>query len=312
MANFLFIGEETFLIEEALTRLKSSLGENAALNYTLLNAEDGCDIRSLIESCNTLPFLGEKRAVALRNVNKLKKDELARLSVYCADPADFCTLVMTVETPEAIKKALDGPLKPLAPHATAKRFDALKAGPLVQWISNRVAAGGKTIATDAAARLAELTGENLSLIAGEIEKLLTYVGAETAINKAAVETLVAATTEASLFKFSDALFQRRREALAELGDIERGASEPLALIGLLTSQTTQHYQVLIEGRAGGVNPYVAKKIEGRRRLWNASQLLDLLHELRAIETGIKTGRTDNPWAGLHWLTARVCIPKEKK
>ena len=40
------------------------------------------------------------------------------------------------------------------------------------------------------------------------------------------------------------------------------------------------------------------------------QLLDLLHELRAIETGIKTGRTDKPYAGLHWLVADVCGRKE--
>ena len=46
---------------------------------------------------------------------------------------------------------------------------------------------------------------------------------------------------------------------------------------------------------------------GRTPRWRG---ITLLHELRAIETGIKTGRTDKPYAGLHWLVADVCGRKE--
>ena len=36
-----FIGEETLLMEEALSRLKLRLGENALMNAAAYNAEDG-------------------------------------------------------------------------------------------------------------------------------------------------------------------------------------------------------------------------------------------------------------------------------
>ncbi len=304
---YVFVGEEAVLLEESLKKLKKMLGENALMNFNSYNGEDKLNLDDFCEVCNTLPFLAEKRLVILRHFNKLKKDQQKRVLDYATDPLDSTILVLTVESGAALKKGLDGVLKPLSGKAVLKRFDPLKGHNLIDWIQRRAKLFGKEIEKDAAFRLSDVTGTNTWFINSELEKLSIYVGRNKSITIKDVDALVMPTQEASIFDFTDALFGRQKDVLKRLREMELSGAEALPLLAMLQNQTIQHYQVICgpSDKPAGVHPFVAKKMAARKRLWSPAQLRHLLADLRSIERGMKTGRTMEPFIALADAVARV-------
>jgi len=303
----LFIGEETFLMEEALTALKTALGDSALTNFSAFNGDESIRAEELVGLCNTLPFLGEKRLIILRNVQKLPDKALSLIGAYCRNPLESTTLVMTVEgqTP----KGKDALFKHLPDTVVQQRFDPLKGPEIVTWIQERAKGRKKTIEKDAALLLAELTGGHTWFMASEIDKLCLYAGEKPAITRADVEYLVMKTAESSVFAFQDALFERRREALARLTELEATGIEPLELTAMLENHIIDHFKVLQGGnwKWRPIHPFVVRKISGRKSLWKAADLSALLADIRAIERAVKTGRTVAPFAALTETTAKYVL-----
>jgi len=303
----LFMGEETFLMEEALTALKDALGDEALMNFSAFNGDESIRIDDLVGLCNTLPFLGEKRLIILRNVQKLPAKGLAQIGAYCRNPQQTTTLVMTVEGQPL--KSTDALFKHLPDTVLQQRFDPLKGHEIITWIQNRARRWKKTIEKDAALVLAELTGGHTWFMASEIDKLCIYAGERPSIQRADVEYLVMKTAESSVFAFQDALFERRREALARLTELEATGIEALEVVAMLENHIIDHYKVLLGGdwKWRPIHPFVVKKISGRQSLWKAADLSSLLADIRAIERAVKTGRTQLPFAALAETTAKYVL-----
>jgi len=303
----LFMGEETFLMEEALTALKTALGDEALTNFSAFNGDESIRVEDLLGLCNTLPFLGERRLIILRNVQKLTAKALAQIGAYCRNPLETTTLVMTVEGQPP--KSGDTLFKHLPDTVVRQRFDPLKGPEVVTWIQARAKGQKKTIDKEAAALLAELTGGHTWFMASEIDKLSLYAGDRAAITRADVEYLVMKTAESSIFAFQDALFERRKEALARLTELEATGIEPLEVVAMLENHIIDHYKVLMGGnwKWRPIHPFVVKKITGRKALWKASDLSALLSDVRAIERAVKTGRTVLPFAALIETTAKYVL-----
>ena len=303
----LFMGEETFLMEEALAGLKNALGDEALTNFQAFNGDESIRVEELIGLCNTLPFLGERRLIILRNVQKLPAKALALIGAYCRDPLETTTLVMTVEGQPP--RSSDALFKHLPDTVLQQRFDPLKGVEITTWIQARAKGQGKTIERDAAVLLAELTGGHTWFMASEIAKLGLYAGARPSITRTDVEYLVMKTPESSIFAFQDALFDRKKEALARLTELEGTGIEPLEVVAMLENHIIDHYKVLMGGdwKWRAIHPFVAKKITARKSLWKAAELSALLADIRAIERAVKTGRTSLPFAALADTTAKFVL-----
>lgn len=303
----LFIGEDTFLMEEAIGSLKDALGGDAFTNFATYNGDEGLRVEEMIALCNTLPFLGERRLVVLRNAHKLPAKAVAPIVAYLKDPLDTTTFIMTVEGPPPKKN--DAFLKQLPSTLPLVHFDPLKGSELAAWIQKRVARQAKDIDKDAAFLLAELTGGHTWFVASEIEKLCLYAGERPNITRADVEYLVMKSPEASVFAFQDALFDRRKDALARLIELEETGMEPLEVIAMLSNQVVDHYTVLFgdKWKWRAIHPFVEKKIAARKSLWKPAELSALLADLRAIERGVKTGRASLPFAALAEMLGRFVI-----
>ncbi len=309
-AVLLLVGEDTFRMEEELSRLKAGLGQEASLNLACYHAEDQSNLDEVIELCNTLPFLAPRRLIILRNVERLKGRALTAMEAYLGNPCSSTTLVLTASGGKGALKALG---KALPKDVPTRRFDPLKGPPLTGWIQERARAHAKEIERDAAFLLAEILGADTWFLATEIDKLCLYAGREKAVTLHDVEELVLRSREANIFAFSDALFNRKREALLRLSELEAAGVEMLQILGLLENQILQHYQVLCAARdaQAGIHPYAAKKIAARKSLWNAQTLEKLLSDVRDIEHRIKTGRCLQPFVSLAYLTGGITGPRDR-
>jgi len=304
-STYLFVGQETFLIEEQLSSIRTSLGENASMNYASFNAEEGLHAEEIVALCNTMPFLSERRLIVVRNIHKLSAKHIEPVLRYVENPSDFTTLIMTIEGQKEDKNIS----KQLTKTVHVLRFDPLKGGGLIDWIQQRGKLYSKKIDKDAAFLLADITGSNTWFIATEIEKLSLYVGPRETITLEDVEFLVMRSYEPSIFAFMDSLFDRKKDAVFRLHELETSGIPELEIISRIENATIQHYQILF-GKSGaktGVHPFVVKKISSRKTLWMASQLKGLLRKIRAIEQNLKAGRSFQVWVALSETIAPFTI-----
>ncbi|MBN1635336.1 MAG: hypothetical protein JW920_02410, partial [Deltaproteobacteria bacterium] len=205
------------------------------------------------------------------------------------------------------------PLQQIEKKACLKQFDPLKGKSLIAWIQNHVKINSKEIDRDAAFLLADITGSNAWFLSTEIEKLCLYIGKRTTISSKDVEYLVMRSYEPSIFTFLDALFDRKKDALIRLHEIEQTGVVALDIVSRIENLTVQHYEILIgkQQNQTRIHPFVQKKINPRKTLWKASQLEWLLTEMRRIEHNIKTGIASHPYVAITDTIGTLLLQKTR-
>ncbi|MEA2101654.1 MAG: DNA polymerase III subunit delta, partial [Thermodesulfobacteriota bacterium] len=209
---YIFAGEETLLMEEQISRIKKSMGEEALMNFSSFNAEQIQDINRVIEQINTLPFLSERKCLIIKRVNKLKAKPLSKIIEYTKTPCRSTVLVLTIEAPPK-DKAANAVLNKFPKTVEVRRFNPMKTVVLTSWLEKKAGEMGKEIRKDASFLLADLTDRNTALMAQEIKKLCIYIQEDRVIEKKHVKELVVPGHESSIFNLSDSLFARNKQAL---------------------------------------------------------------------------------------------------
>lgn len=129
----------------------------------------------------------------------------------------------------------------------------------VKWALDTAAAEGVKLEPDAARELVDALGADMLLLAGELEKLILYVGAKKRITLGDVETMVLAAKQRSLYELTDAISARDRvRALSVLDAILSSGDGEEAAIGHLFMLAKTFRQMLVISE---------KKVRDQRALW---------------------------------------------
>lgn len=174
-----------------------------AFNLDLLEAK-GAGPTAILNAARTLPMMGKRRLVVVRDTETLAADGLAQLAAYLDAPSPDSVVVFTCGK-------VDGRLKFFA---TAKKkgvlHDLAVPRQLGAWIAAEAKRHKANLPGDAARRLEEVVGRDLSRLASAIEQLALYAGEGKAITVDDVDALVADTSEKTVFQLSDAVGQGDR------------------------------------------------------------------------------------------------------
>ena len=181
------------------------------------------------------------------------------------------------------------------------QFTLPRGAAVESWITKRAKATGVSITPEAAAMLANFIGNQLRLLANELNKLATYVGKGVTITADDVRQLSAQVQEARIFDLTDALAGRnRKQALDILHDLLSDGEPPLKLISLITSQVRSLLLVKELSQKGmrgpqiattiGVAPYVAEKSLRQVAKFSPSQLENTYRQLLATDAALKRSR----------------------
>lgn len=176
-----------------------------------------------------------------------------------------------------------------------------KGAAIESWITKRAKAIGVSITPEAAALLANFIGNQLRLLANELNKLATYVGKGATITADDVRQLSAQVQEARIFDLTDALAGRnRKQALDILHDLLADGEPPLKLISLITSQVRSLLLVKELSQKGmrgsqiattiGVAPFIAEKSLRQVAKFNPAQLENTYRQLLATDAALKRSR----------------------
>ncbi len=323
---YLLHGDDEFTSREQLKTLRQK--DTFGYNLDTYNGAE-VDLKKIILTINTLPFLSEQRLVVIDGLpkkkrssetaatptagkgNKTKKSKKSsragpltragfekELAEYIATMQE--TTVLAVLAEEALEAS--NPLVKVAEQYGKVIYNTLpKGAALENWITKRTKNLGVSIAPQAKKLLADFIGNNLRLLANELDKLATYVGKGATINIDDVRQLSAQVQEARIFDLTDALAQRNcQQALNILHDLLSDGEPPLKLLSTITTQVRSLLLVKELAQKGmhapqiastlGIAPFIVDKSLRQVGKFSPAQLERAYRQLLATDAALKRSR----------------------
>ncbi len=299
--SLLFLyGNDEFAISRRLADLQARHDKDG-MNTARLEARAVSD-EELNNAVNAMPFLAEKRLVFLSGPSARTSAPAARQKfldfLLAAPPSTLVVMHEAVEPREAakhwlVKRAEKGDLK-------AEAFFMPRLKEMPGWIMAEAKRQKGQIEPAAAARLAEMVGEDTRAAAQEITKLLTYVDFARSVTLADVEIVSVVSAQGDVFALVDALGsgngKKAQKVLHQLLEDE----DAMALWGMVIRQFRLLLQAreIIEARGGslqvqqalGLHEFVAGKVTEQARRFSLSVLEAIYHKLLEIDEGAKTSQ----------------------
>src|SRR6266702_6566021 len=348
---YLLHGDDEFTIREQVKKLRQQ--GNFEYNQDTYNGAE-IDLASITATCDTLPFLTDQRIVVVEGLPKKQRGETSvstagkegainrapttakgskvkkskksgkgstesragfekGLVDYIPHLPDFCVLIVLVDE---VLDASNPLLKTAEQYGQVIQCMLPKGAALESWITKRAKSIGVSISPDAAALLANFIGNQLRLLANELDKLATYAGNGAIIHVDDVRKLSAHVQEARIFDLTHALAQRnRKQALDILHDLLADGEPPLKLISTITSQVRSLLlvkELADDGlrlsqivSATGMAPFVAEKALRQIGRFSPAQLERAYREVWSTDAALKRSRL-TPDMALDLLVVTLC------
>ncbi len=316
---YILTGADTFSRAQELKAIKENLGtpDMLSVNTTTLIG-DGIEPDYLQELCQTAPFLNPVRLILVEGLlSSFEADRKARGKSKNGDTqaktrlqqwqqfADFVnsmpqsTVLVLIED----KISSDNPLMKLfGKTAGVKQFPSLKDQSLIKWIQSRVASSGGSIDINALRLIIDYCGNDLWVLNGEIEKLLTY-NSDQKIREEDVRALTCYSRETNIFNLVDAIFEKKiDEAQKVLHRLFNEGASSSYVLGMITRQLrlivrakclapkTNKSQAL--DILSLSSEYALSKTLNQAKRYSYDELKKVYHMVLQTDVDIKTGKYD--------------------
>ena len=201
----------------------------------------------VLSDARTLPFLCSAQVFRIRDIERIKKEDVEELELYSQKPTAGTYLIF--ETPETEKKmpVVDFLRKIAEVHLLE---DSGKGAASAALIQRKLKAAGKAMTPEAKERIRESMGDEPGLLESALNQMVSYAGEAKDITGEMVEAFEEKISHADGFDLANAIASKRPgRALELLKELSRENEQDMIwLIGLL------HWQL--------------------RRLWIAKMLME--------------------------------------
>jgi DNA polymerase-3 subunit delta len=254
----LMVSAEPFLLGEAEKDLKESLvpREELDLNYMMVYGWEA-RLEGVLEFLQTLPFLGNRRLLVIREIQKF--EEWKHLTAYLKDPNPSSLLLMT----SSELKRSSAQFKALSANAQISELRRPYGKALIKWVVDRFQKEGKKIDAQLAEILIQTGGEDLGILSTEIDKVVLSAGNSEKITHGDLAVSVPGGVEI-VFNFLDALGDRNStRAMSSLKTLLMNDSPPEYLVHMMA----WHYRQLLRGAElvkSGLSPTQAAVKMGKK------------------------------------------------
>ncbi len=303
---FFFYGNDEFAIRKQAEKFDAMFSDptTAGMNTAHLDARSVSE-NELGNAIGAMPFLAPQRLVILENVSKKYTglDGHKKFVAFLETVPPSTKLVLV--DPDEIKER-DVPNHWLVKWATKAGDRARSQGFMLPrqrempgWIINEAKRQGGQIEPAAAARLAEMTGEETRQAAQELTKLLTYVNFAHAIGIEDVEAVSILTAGVDVFDLVDAIGTQNGKLAQKLLHRLLEEKDAFEIFGMVVRQfrlLTIAREVIDEGgtlpdvtEALGMHPFVAEKAYKQARAFSMDTLEAVYHRLLIMDEAAKTG-----------------------
>jgi len=293
----LLFGEDQFALKKTAKRWEAAFTEKFGdLNIDRL---EGGKIKpnELVEAAQALPFLSEKRLIIVTDfLANQKADDQKKFADLLEQIPDSATVLLVEHKSPDKRTSL---FKKLKKNARLEEFKPRSGDELTHWTIKEIETRGGKIDWRTATELTTLISSDSWKLNNEIEKLLTYSQGDP-ITRDIVEKLVSGSTNASIFKLTDALGQKRpKEAISIFHQlVEKGDPIPMVFSMLIRQirMLTQIKELSEQGMPSPQiastikqHPYAVKQMVSQTRNFSLKELKNLFSKLVNIDLRLKTG-----------------------
>lgn len=321
---YLFYGEELFLIENAVKKIKNQFGETVkGINFISI---DDTNIQELISDIETPAFGYEKKLIIARNTNILKREGKRKsietvkirekLDEYIKENEDIIkqsVILVFIEEDVDSRFAL---YKTLDKVGTVCKVDFQKPIQLEKRMLSICNSYQVKIDNATMKYFVETCGTNMQELINEIRKLIEYAGKDGTIKKEDIDLLTIKKLENVIFDLTDNLGKRETKKALEVLQNLINNKEPIQkiLINLynhfkklyFTKLALKNNKDLVTSLNLKPNQtFLTGKYKIQAGYFKESELKKILQELRDLDYNYKNGLIDLN-IGLEAILCRYC------
>ena len=294
-------GEEPFLCDHAAFTLQQAVvgGPAADLNHTIFG--ENAAALDIVQACQTLPFLAERKLVQVRDYVALAipgkakgEEQFAVLEAYLAAPNPSSVLLFTLHGRADARGKLFALLKK---YASVVECVPLTQRDLSDYAMQQVRANGFAF-KKAAADLLAVYCADIDTCAMELEKLFAYASGASEITADMIQQLVQPRAAYTVFQLVDAVVQKNaKQAFALYSRLKEEGEEPVRILSLITRQFRLLYFVKTAQGAPadevakqlGITAYVYRLVQRQAPGATPAQLAQTLAKCTDVDYAIKSG-----------------------
>lgn len=308
---YLLYGEELFLLENSLRKIKKLFGEVIkGINYILI---DDTNINELIPNIETPAFGYEKKLIIARNTGIFKKEgkrknaEIVKLrekiNKYILDNIETINksiVLVFVEEEVDTKQELNKTIDKLG---IVCKFDYQKPIQIEKRLKSICNAYKVQIDNSTIHYLIECCGTNMQDLINETRKLIEYAGENGKIKKEDIDKLAIKKMESIIFELTDNLGKKDiKKALQVLKNLIY-AKEPIQKILItlynhfkkiyFTTLCLKYNKDIISSLNLKPNQtFLVNKYKNQTRYFKENELKEILEALRDLDYNYKNGLID--------------------
>ncbi|MDO4648689.1 MAG: DNA polymerase III subunit delta [Eubacteriales bacterium] len=293
---YLLYGEETYLRRQYRENLyKALVPDGDTLNAARFEGKQA-DVRQIIDLCETMPFLAERRVIFLDDTGfcKNKCDELAD---YVKELPDYLCLVLNEEQVDK-RNRLYKAIKSVGYVAEFTKLDEKK---LMEWAAVMLGKNGRNISRKNAELLISKTGDDMGNLRNEVEKLIMYTEGRNVVTEKDIEEICITQTKNKVFDMVRAVAeQNQKKALMLYDDLLALKEPPMRILFLLSKQFRQMLETKQMAYSGmsereiasalGVQPFVVRGLSSCAKKFTGEELMNATEDFAEAEEAVKTGR----------------------
>lgn len=284
----LVTGKEEFLSERTVGLVRAAVrGFDAEAE--LADAVGGDLTPASLGELSAPSLFSSIRCIVVRALENLPDESVDGLLDYAASPVEDVALVL-VHGGGPKGSGVLAKLRKL-PAVVEVRSEEIKPWDLPRFVVAEGRARGARIDGDAAAALVQAVGEDLRMLAGAVEQLVSdFPGAM--IGETQIAHYFGGRAEVKNFEIADAVLAGRRlEAMEGVRWALDSGTSPVYLLSSIAGQlrTLANY---VGGNRNAINPYQLKKLPGVARGWSEGSLGTAIRAVAQADADLKGAAGD--------------------
>lgn len=309
---YLFIGKENYLIDDTIDRMKSKYIDKSleSINYTILSGKN-TDQDDILNACETLPFMSEKRLVILNDLDLFLEDGInddKEFYKYLETIGNHCLFIIR-DNNENLKKTTKF-YKFFKKNDRVVDFNKLNKPQLKTWVERQLDKNKKTMTAsninyfmDRSLYLSRNSDIDLYNLKGELDKLISYTDSNE-ITKMDIESTSKGSSDKNIFDLLASISEKNTDRALSIFNHLYSLNEPaLKICFMITRQVRLLINYKLYKDKGyqdqdirtklKIKPYELSKISQQSRQYSIRDLKGQLDDLLIADRKLKTSSSDD-------------------
>ena len=298
---YLLYGEEDYLKRKYKNELRNAICGDDTMNFSYYQGKNA-DVSEIADTGRTMPFFAERRLIMIEDSGffKSSSEEMAEIVRNAPDTTIFLFVESEVDKRNRLYKAVNE--VGYACEMKTQTEEALKT-----WATKIFASEGKKITVNDMSWFLGKVGLDMNSIYNEAMKLISYVGDDDVVDRAAIDEVIATRPEDRVFDMINAMSEGKTDKVMHLyKDLIALKEPPMKILALLGRQFSQLMAVKDMKQSGagnqeiaarlGIRPFFVGRYVAGAQHYTEEQLRQALEDCVSAESDVKSGRREDKYA----------------